>query len=119
MADDEKKSEFANSFDDENARALAEMLSDPVTSENVRLQIINEILEKERDETFFETIFREMLSYAPCPFCDHKSHWMVPEDDLNQFGWVTSQEDDRVPRNPTIRDCVEFQECCQKKRVHT
>lgn len=118
-SEDKERGEFASSFDDENAAALAEMLADPVTSENVRLQIINEILEKEKDDDFFETMFKELLSYAACPFCEHRSHWLIPEDDLNQMGWVTYEEDSRVPRHPTGKDCAEFQEACQKKRAHT
>jgi len=113
---EERKDRSGESFEDQNAAALVEMLADPVTSENVRLQIINEILEKEKGDTFFETMFSELMSFAACPFCAHENHFLIPEDDLNQMGWVTNEEDSRVPKNPTVKDCVEYQEACLKKK---
>lgn len=104
-------------FDEENAQALAEMLADPVTSENIRLQIINSLLEDGKDSTFFETMFKELMSFGSCPYCDHENHFLIPEDDLNQMGWVTYEKDKRVPRNPTSKDCPEFQEACTKKKT--
>lgn len=106
-------------FDEANASALAEMLVDPATSEPVRLQIINDILEASGSDTFFETMFKEMLSFAQCPHCNHENHWLVPEEDLNQMGWVTHEKDDRVPRHTSQDVCSEFAEACAKKRVTT
>jgi hypothetical protein len=104
-------------FDEDNAKALSEMLADPVTSENVRLQIIQTLMDEGKDDTFFETMYKELMSLSKCPMCSHENHWLVPEDDLNQFGWVSFEKDPRVKRNPTIKDCPEFQEACNKKRV--
>jgi hypothetical protein len=112
MADDD-----ALDFDQENATALAEMLADPMTSEPVRLQIINSLLEDDRDATFFETMMKEAMSLANCPFCDHENYWLIPEDDLNQMGWVSFESDARVKANPTKEDCPEFQEACKKKKT--
>jgi hypothetical protein len=112
MADDD-----ALDFDHENASALAEMLTSPMTSEAVRLQIINSLLEDDRDATFFETMFKEGMSLANCPFCDHENYFLVPEDDLNQFGWVSSESDPRVIVNPTKIDCPEYMEACKKKKT--
>jgi hypothetical protein len=104
-------------FDEENARALAEMLADQMTTEPVRLQIINSLLEAGKDDTFFETMFKEGMSHASCPFCAHDTYFLIPEDDLNIMGWVSSEKDTRVVANPTILDCPEFQESCKKKKT--
>jgi len=104
-------------FDEENAAALSEMLADPVTSENVRLQIIQTLMDEGKSDTFFETMFRELMSLGKCPYCSHETHWLCPEDDLNQMGWVSFEKDPRVVRNPTAKDCPEWQEACNKKRL--
>jgi hypothetical protein len=105
-------------FNEANAKALAEMLADPSTPENIKLNIINELLADKKDETFFETIFEEALSQGLCPFCQHKNHWVIPEDDLNTMGHVTSEKDKRVKIHTTKDDCPEFQESCGKKKLN-
>ena len=104
-------------FDEANAKILTEMLVDPKTPEANRLQIINELNEEAKTSTFFEAMFNEMLSWGKCPHCCHENHWLIPEDDLSQMGWVTHEKDDRVPRNTDIRSCPEFAEACSKKRT--
>ena len=104
-------------FDEANAAALADLLVNPSTSKNVQLQIINEILEDAKEETFFETMFQQEMSLSECPFCGHQNHWLIPEDELNTLGWITHQRDSRVPEHPTIKDCEEFQEACLKKKT--
>lgn len=114
MADDKKK---IDDFDEKNASALAAMLVDPTTSEAVRIQIINELNEAAKSDTFFEALFNETLSLGRCPHCAHQNHWLVPEDDLNQMGWVSSQKDPRVKRHTDANDCKEFAEACTKKKT--
>ena len=104
-------------FDEKNASTLAEMLVDPATTEAVRLQIINDILEAAGDNTFFETMMKEDMSKSACPMCKHKTHWLVPEEDLNQMGWVSSEKDSRVPQHSSSAICPEFAEACLKKRT--
>jgi hypothetical protein len=104
-------------FDEANAAALADMLADPVTSENIRLQIINEILDQSKGDTFFETMYTEAMSFAECPFCHFETHWLIPEDDLNTIGWVSSEKDKRVKNHTTKDDCAEFMESCSKKKT--
>lgn len=104
-------------FDEKNAKALAAMLVDRQTSEAVRLQIINELNEASKNDTFFEAIFNETLSLGACPKCHHENHWLIPEDDLAQMGWVSSKVDDRVKRHTDIKDCPEFAESCSKKKT--
>jgi len=112
-----KKSSKNTAFDEANAAVLAEMLASPDTSEAVRLQVINELNEASKSDTFFEAMFNEELSVGKCPHCKHKNHWLIPEDDLSQMGWVTSDEDPRAEKHTTIKTCEEYQESCSKKKV--
>ncbi len=113
----EKSDNLINGFDEKNAATLAELLVDTSTSEAVRLQIINELNEASKNETFFEAMFNEALSLGTCPHCHHKSHWLIPEDVLTQMGWVSSKEDERVKTHTTLHDCAEFAESCSKKKT--
>lgn len=104
-------------FDEANAKVLAEILVDPATGERIRMQIIGKLLEEDGSDSFFEAMFAEDISRANCPMCDHENFWLIPEDELNQMGWVTSDLDSRVPANTTSKDCKEFQEACKKKKT--
>lgn len=110
-------SNLIDGFDEKNAKALAEMLVDPHTTESVKLQIINELNEAERTGSFFEAIFKEELSLGKCPCCDHQNHWLVPEDDLAQMGWVSSSVDSRVKRQTDDKICEKYAESCSKKKT--
>lgn len=102
----------------ENAKILASIVVDPQTTENVRIQIINKLLEDAiSDSSFFSTMFDEKMSYEPCPHCGHMNHWLIPEDALNTMGYVTSKEDPEVNVYTTAQDCEEYQEACIKKKV--
>lgn len=114
----EKKGEVSiDGFNEANASALTEILIDPNTPESVRLQIINELNESEKSSSFFETMFSELLSVGRCPCCAHENHWLIPEDDLAQMGWVTPEKDKRVPKHTDKNSCPEFAEACAKKRT--
>lgn len=104
-------------LDAANAEVLAELVIDTQTPEALRVQIINKLLDGTEHDNFFRTIFGENLSYGQCPKCEHWNHWLVPEDDLNQMGWVTHDKDDRVPRMTTKADCETWMESCRKKKV--
>lgn len=114
-----KKDKLIEGFDEKNAAALAAMLVDPQTSEAVRLQIINELNETSKNQTFFETMFNEELSVGNCPHCAHENHWLIPEDDLVQMGWITHKKDPRVKDHTESEDCEEFSEACAKKKTTT
>jgi hypothetical protein len=114
MADDKG---LMDDFDEQNAAALAEMLADPQTSEAVRLQIINEILESERGASFFDLMVQESMTLGNCPNCKHRNHWLVPEEELNIRGWITHEEDSRCHQHTNEEICPEFSEACMKKRV--
>lgn len=112
-----KRNKSNEGFDEANASVLSDMLVDRQTSEAIRLQIINELNEATKTDTFFEAIFNEALSFGPCPCCGHENHWLVPEDNLSQMGWVTSDKDSRVPRHTDSKTCSQWAEACSKKRV--
>jgi len=108
-----------NTLDRANAQVLAELVVDPDTTETLRVQILNKLLEGREGQTFFQTMFEELLSFGECPHCEHKNHWAIPEDDLNQMGWVTNEQDSRVIERTTKKDCNVFQEACKKKKITT
>lgn len=112
-----EKSQNIESFDEKNASALVDMLTDLNTSENIRIQIINELNEAQKDQPFFETMFIEEMSLGACPHCNHKNHFLIPEDVLSQMGWVTHKEDKRVRAHTTSHTCPEFAEACKKKKT--
>lgn len=105
-------------FDTKNAEALVEMLLDRQTSESTRISIINELTESQKSESFFETMYNELMSFGECPNCQHTDHWLVPFDVLSQMGYVVHKEDPRVPQHTDIKSCEEFSEACKKKKTH-
>lgn len=104
-------------FHKENAEILLALALDESTTEHTRIQIFTKLLENKKDSNFFETMFRELMSYGPCPECGHENHWLIPEDDLNQMGYITSKHDPRVKAHTTADDCPEYQEACVKKKT--
>lgn len=106
-----------NSLAADNARIIADILSDPSTPEDLRIKLLNKLLENTRAKNFFESIFNEGLSFGACPNCNHNNHWLIPEEDLNQMGFVTHEADPRVPRMTTAEDCDQWEEACRKKKV--
>jgi len=104
-------------LDEVNAEVMAEMIADPDTTDQQRVKMINKLLEARESDTFFQTMFTEKLSFGECPCCDHKNHWLIPEDELNQMGYVTHKEDERARRTTTAGDCPKWQESCAKKKV--
>jgi hypothetical protein len=109
-----KKEDF---LDAANAEVLADMVSDPDTPDHLRVRMINKLLEARKSENFFATMMEERLSYGACPNCQHETHWLVPENDLNQMGFVSHELDDRVKRNTTAEECPRWQQACKKKKV--
>lgn len=104
-------------FHKENAQILLSLALDEDTTEHTRIQIFTKLLQSKKDKNFFETMLRELMSYGACPECNHENHWLIPEDDLNQMGWITADKDTRVKRNTTVADCDRYEEACIKKKV--
>lgn len=111
------KKKLFDSLERENAEVLADLIVNPNTSDTLRVQILNKLLDQTDAENFFETIFEEKLTYGECPNCGHENHWGVPEEDLNKLGYVTHQLDERVQRQTTEEDCPVYQEACSKKKM--
>jgi hypothetical protein len=106
-------------FDKQNAEVMAELIVDPSTTDILKVNIIQKILESREGINFFQTMFEEILSFGACPCCGHENHWAIPEDQLNQMGWVTSQIDKKVSENTDEENCPQWQQACAKKRITT
>lgn len=102
----------------ENIKVLVDLATDPQTTDQLKVRIHQKLSEVKEGDNFFEVMFDEALSLAPCPYCDHMNHWGVPENDLNQLGWVSHLKDPRVKQNTTVKDCKEFAEACKKKKIN-
>lgn len=112
-----KSSKNFDSLEKDNAKILADLIVDPNTTDALRVNILNKLLDSTAADNFFETIVKEDLSFGACPECGHENHWLVPEEDLNRFGIVTYEVDSRVKRVTTEADCLKWQEACSKKKV--
>jgi len=102
-------------LDTDNAQVLADLVADSETTDHLRVKIITEVLQAKEGQDFFRTIMEDMLSWGECPFCEHKNHWAIPEDEKNQTGWVTSEQDINVPKETNRETCEQFHESCKKK----
>ena len=107
-----------DSLEKDNAEILAELIVDPNTTDTLRVNILNKLLDQTDAENFFETVKAELLSFGACTDCGHENHWLVPEEDLNRMGFVSHEADSRVKRTTTADDCIRFQEACAKKKVN-
>ena len=114
-----KKTKNLLALDEANAAVLVELIVGPDISENLRIQAMEKLTASKDNDSFFQTMLEEKLTYGECPHCKHKNHWMVPEEELNQMGYVSKDEDDRVPEHTNKKSCPEFQEACLKKKVTT
>ena len=106
-------------FDKQNAEVMAELIVDPSTTDILKVNIITKILESREGINFFQTLFQESLSYGECPCCGHQNHWAIPEDNLNQMGWVSSKEDKKVTEETNEENCKLWAEACKKKKITT
>jgi Zn ribbon nucleic-acid-binding protein len=108
---------FSNALDKASAQVMADLIADPTTPENLRVNIITKIMESREGQDFFQTMFEESLSLGECPDCGHENHWAIPEDILNEMGWVSYEKDPRVPKHTTRDECDQYQEACAKKKI--
>lgn len=108
-----------NDFHKDQASIMIELALDEMTTEHTRIAIFTKLLESKKDKTFFASMYDDKLSYGACPHCEHENHWLVPEVDLNQMGWITSEQDTRVKNHTTEEDCPDYQEACVVKKVTT
>ncbi len=106
-------------LDEANAAVLVELITGANISENLRIMAMEKLTASKNNDSFFQTMLEEKLTYGECPHCNHKNHWAVPEEELNQMGYVSKDEDDRVPETTDEKICPEFQQACLKKKVTT
>lgn len=99
-----------------NAAVLVELITGPNISDTLRIDAMAKLTAGKEDGDFFRTMLEEKLSYGECPHCQHKNHFLIPEENLNIMGYVSKDEDERVPETTNIDSCPEFQECCLKKK---
>jgi len=108
---------YDDKIGDANAQALVSILLDQDTPETTKMNVIAHLIAAKAGQDFFKTIFEEGLSFGECPKCQHKNHWIVPEDSLNKMGYVSSTKDPRVPEITDEKTCRDFREACKKKKV--
>ncbi len=106
-------------LDEANAAVLVELIVGPDISENLRVQAMEKLIASKDNDSFFQTMLQEDLTKGECPHCQHKNHWLVPEEELNQMSYVSMEEDDRVPETTDDKSCPEFQQACLKKKCTT
>lgn len=103
-------------LNEKNAAVLVELITAPNVTETLRISAMEKLTANNDDTDFFRTMLEEKLSYGECPHCAHKNHFLIPEENLNIMGYVSHDEDERVPETTNIDSCPEFQECCLKKK---
>lgn len=105
------------SIEESNLEILAELIANPNTTKHLTVTILNKLLESKEGQNFFRTIVEQEVSLGACPCCGHVNHWLVPEDELNSLGWITSEKDSEVPRATTLETCSKYSEACSKKKI--
>ncbi len=113
------KSNKILALNEANAAVLVELITGADISENLRIQAMEKLTDAKKDQNFFRTMLEEGLTKGKCPHCDHENHFLIPEEELNQMGYVSREEDERVPETTNAETCPEFQEACLKKKITT
>jgi Zn ribbon nucleic-acid-binding protein len=103
--------------DQMNSEVLADLIVDSQTPDHLRVQIIQKLLDRREGQDFFKTMLEDGLSFGECPCCGHQNHWAIPEDELNQMGWVSQEKDKEVPEHTNSEICPDFAEACKKKKI--
>ncbi len=104
-------------LDEANAAVLVELITGPNISETLRIAAMEKLTGDKEGQTFAKTMLEENLTYGECPYCEHKNHWLVDEESLNQMGYVSREHDDRVPEHTNAKSCPEWQQSCLKKKI--
>jgi hypothetical protein len=102
----------------QNAAVLAQIVTDPLTTEHTRVEVLNMLSQVGVSENFFTEMFKLDLSYGACPHCGHEDHWLIPPDELAILDWVVEDKDPRVKRHTTARDCKRYAEACAKRKTN-
>ena len=105
------KSSKILALNEANAAVLVELITGSEVSENIRIQAMEKLTDAKADQSFFRTMLEEGLTKGTCPHCEHSNHWLIPEEELNQMGYVSREEDERVPETTDSSNCELFQQC--------
>ena len=101
-----------------NAAVLAEIVTDPLTTEHTRVEVLNLLSQIGVSENFFTEMFKLGLSFGECPACGHKDHWLIPPDELAILGYIVEEEDERVKRNVDAKSCPRYAQACPKRKTN-
>lgn len=112
----DKNKNLSGSLDSENAKTIVDLIADPDTPESLRIKLIRKILETRHSDNFFKTMYEQKLSYGKCPNCRHENHWLIPEAELNRLGWVSSEQDSKVPKFANAEICPKWEQACSKRK---
>lgn len=105
------------SVEEANAQVLVDIIVSDDTGDVQRIDAIQKIENLRKKDNFFETMVEGELSRGECPHCKLSIEWAVPEDELNKLGIVTAEQDERVKKHTTAKDCKQYQQACGKKRL--
>ncbi len=111
------KSQEDDFLDFANAKTMADLVADPDTPERLRVEIIQKLVAAKKSDNFFQTIYEQKLSFGKCPRCTHEGHWLVPEDELNKFGYVTHEVNAAVPEYTDETTCSRWAQSCKKHKI--
>lgn len=96
---------------------MAALIVDSQTSDHLQVALINKLLEAKGSDNFFSTMKEEKMDFGNCPECDHSNFWLIPETELNTLGWVTHEQDPRVPKTTDAKICQTHEQACIKKKT--
>ena len=113
------KSNKILALNEANAAVLVELITGANITENLRIQAMEKLTDAKENQNFFRTMLEEGLTKGVCPHCQHTNHWLIPEEELNQMGYVSREEDKRVPETTNADSCELFQQACLKKKITT
>jgi len=105
-------------LEEKNAEVLIELITGSNISETLRIAAMERLLGSKERQGFSRTVFEEKLSFGACPHCNFECEWLVPEDALNMFGWVSHHEDDRVLEYTNAKSCSTYEQACKKRRIN-
>jgi hypothetical protein len=102
---------------EENIEILTKLVTDSMTPEPVKIQILQKFIDAKKDMPFFDSMIEYDLDFGACPKCGHENWWLTPEEELNKRNVVSSERDPRVKAFTTEADCASFREACSKKKT--
>jgi len=102
-----------------NAEVLVEIAlsNEGGVSEALKMKVYEKLMGSKEGQSFFKTMLEEALTWGECPHCKHENHWLIPEEDLSQMGFVSYKEDPRCDKQHDAKTCPEYQQAHWKKKI--